>query len=261
MYLLVFVSLAFKFFVNAQPTHLVISQAYGAGGNSGAVYNRDFVELFNPTTTPVSLTGYSIQYASAAGTTWQKLDLNGTIAAGGYFLIQMTVAGINGTALPTPNQAAPTAIEMAAANGKLALVHSTTSITGTGCPAISTITDFVGYGTANCSETAAAPAASATIAIFRTAGGCIDTDNNASDFTSSTPSPRNSLTPANICPPGGPLPVRFTSFKVSQQSNGIRLQWTNDTEENLRTYVIERSQDARSFSVNNYKRSILGKLH
>ena len=53
MYLLVFVSLAFKFFVNAQPTHLVISQAYGAGGNSGAVYNRDFVELFNPTTKSV----------------------------------------------------------------------------------------------------------------------------------------------------------------------------------------------------------------
>src|SRR5262249_59757275 len=32
------------------PNHLVISQIYGGGGNSGATYQNDFVEIYNPTT-------------------------------------------------------------------------------------------------------------------------------------------------------------------------------------------------------------------
>ena len=34
---------------NLAGTGLVISEVYGAGGNSGALYNADFVEIFNPT--------------------------------------------------------------------------------------------------------------------------------------------------------------------------------------------------------------------
>src|SRR5207249_4835668 len=30
------------------PNHIVISQVYGGGGNSGAAYKNDFIELFNP---------------------------------------------------------------------------------------------------------------------------------------------------------------------------------------------------------------------
>ena len=46
---------------------VVISQVYGGGGNSGATYRNDFVELFNRGAEPVSLAGWSIQYASATG--------------------------------------------------------------------------------------------------------------------------------------------------------------------------------------------------
>jgi hypothetical protein len=45
----------------------VISQIYGGRGNLGATYTHDFIELFNPTDAPISLTGWSIQYASATG--------------------------------------------------------------------------------------------------------------------------------------------------------------------------------------------------
>jgi len=65
------------------PTHVVISQVYGGGGNSTATYTNDFVELFNPTGTAQTLTGYSVQYASAAGTTYQVTPLTGTITQPG----------------------------------------------------------------------------------------------------------------------------------------------------------------------------------
>ncbi|MGE4360086.1 MAG: lamin tail domain-containing protein, partial [Lysobacteraceae bacterium] len=54
---------------------VVISQSYGGGGNSGATYTHDFIELFNRGSTPVSLAGWSVQYTSAAGTSWQVTPL------------------------------------------------------------------------------------------------------------------------------------------------------------------------------------------
>ena len=49
---------------------VVISQVYGGGGNSGATITNDFIELYNRGTEPVPLDGWSVQYASSAGTTW-----------------------------------------------------------------------------------------------------------------------------------------------------------------------------------------------
>ena len=50
---------------------VVLHEVYGGGGNSGAPFNRDFVELSNPGAAPVDLTGWTVQYASATGTAWQ----------------------------------------------------------------------------------------------------------------------------------------------------------------------------------------------
>src|SRR5215468_6461519 len=47
---------------------IVISQVYGGGGNTGAPYTNDFVELYNRGTGPASVAGWSVQYASATGT-------------------------------------------------------------------------------------------------------------------------------------------------------------------------------------------------
>ncbi len=65
----------------------VISQVYGAGGNNGAVLNSDYIELFNPTATTLTLNGYSIQYTSAAGasiSTVTVLPATVTLAPGQY---------------------------------------------------------------------------------------------------------------------------------------------------------------------------------
>jgi hypothetical protein len=40
---------------------VVISQVYGGGGNTGAIYKNDFIELFKRGAEPVSVAGWSVQ--------------------------------------------------------------------------------------------------------------------------------------------------------------------------------------------------------
>ena len=167
---------------------LTISQLYGGGGNAGATLKNDFIELHNPTGADVVLDGWSVQYTSAAGTSWTPTPLSGTIAAGGYYLIQEG-AGAGGT-LPLPDPDASGNIAMSATSGKVALVVSTTALTG-GCPTSSAMVDFVGYGlAATCSETAPTGNLSNTTAALRNGNGAVDTNSNAADFTIGAPNPR-----------------------------------------------------------------------
>src|SRR6266480_2838021 len=140
---------------SAASPDVVISQVYGGGGNSGATLTNDFIELANNGAAAMDLTGWSVQYASAAGSSWQTTALNGSIPAHGHYLVQ-EAAGAGGTQpLPTPD--ATGGINMSGANGKVALVTSATALTcGTGCPAVAGVKDFVGYGTANDFEGAGA---------------------------------------------------------------------------------------------------------
>jgi predicted extracellular nuclease len=176
---------------------IVISQIYGGGGNTGATLKNDFIELFNRGSSAVSVTGWSVQYASAAGTTWSVTNLSGSIAPGHHFLVQ-EAAGTGGTTnLPAPD--ATGTIAMAATAGKVALVNSTTALGGA-CPTGATIIDFVGFGSTTCFEgTGSTPAPGNTTAVLRAANGCTDTDNNATDFSTGTANPRNNASPANTC--------------------------------------------------------------
>jgi VCBS repeat-containing protein len=177
---------------------IVISQVYGGGGNSGATYKNDFIELYNRGTAPASLTGWSVQYAATTGTSWQRTNLTAvTLQPGQYYLVQ-EAAGAGGTVnLPTPD--ASGSISMAAGAGKVALVSNATTITsGVSCPTTG-IVDFVGYGTTtNCSETSPTATLTNTTAALRKANGATDTDNNAADFDIGAPTPRNSQYPGPI---------------------------------------------------------------
>ena len=53
---------------------MVVGQVFAGGGNTNAPYRNDFVELFNRGTTAVNLDTWSIQYASASGTTVAKVN-------------------------------------------------------------------------------------------------------------------------------------------------------------------------------------------
>ena len=185
-------------------THIVIGQVYGGGGNSGAPYLNDYIELFNPTNLPVDLTGWSVQYASATGSNWSMTPLTGIIAPNSYFLIQESSGGANGIPLPTPDAMDNTA--MAATAGKIVLCNAATAFVGT-CPTSSSIVDLVGYGaTANCFEgSGPAPAPGNATAVFRADTGCTDADVNATDFAAAAPAPRNSTSPTHLCSPTGIL--------------------------------------------------------
>jgi hypothetical protein len=173
---------------------LVISQIYGGGGNAGATYTHDFIELYNLGATPVTVTGWSVQYASSTGTSWTPTPLSGTIAPGSYYLVREAAGtGCSGSPCgsPLPTADAIGSIAMSATSGKVALVSSTTALSGA-CPVSAAIVDFVGYGSANCSETTPTPALSNTTAALRNGDGSIDTNNNLADFTLGAPTPRNS---------------------------------------------------------------------
>jgi hypothetical protein len=189
------VALLFGLAIDLLPVHavspnIVISQVYGGGGNSGATLKNDFIELHNRGAVALDVTGWTVQYASATGTSWQQTSLSGTIEPGAYYLVQQA-QGAGGTVdLPTPN--AIGTIAMSATAGKVALVNNGTALSGT-CPTGSAIVDFVGYGsTANCFEGSATGNLSNTTAVLRNSNGATDTDNNSSDFTVGTPNPRNS---------------------------------------------------------------------
>jgi hypothetical protein len=190
-------------------TDIVISQVYGGGGNAGASYTNDFVELFNPGATAVDISGWTLQYASAASTAWQATALSGSIAPGRHYLVQLASAAAVGSPLPTPD--ATGATNVAVSGGKIALVRGSAALTcgatvGS-CSSNALVADLVGYGSATDYEgSGAAPALNSTTAAMRAGSGCADSGDNSADFAGAAPTPRNSAAAAAPCtapPPSG----------------------------------------------------------
>jgi predicted extracellular nuclease len=169
---------------------VVISQVYGGGGNSGALYKNDFIELYNAGTGTVDLSNYAVQYASATSSNWSETLLTGSLAPGQHYLIA-EAQGAGGTQnLPTP-QATGT-INLAATSGKLALTKTQTLLTVDNPIGNSNLVDFIGFGSADAYEGAgAAPTLSNTTSALRANSGATDTNNNSADFSAGAPNPRN----------------------------------------------------------------------
>jgi len=200
--------LLFPTAAGAGASGVVVSQIYGGGGNAGATFRNDYVELFNAGSGAVDLSGWTVQYATAAGTTWQATALSGTIAPGRYYLVQRASNADVGAALPSADATGTT--NLGAASGKIALVRGVGALTcgasAGSCAAVPLLEDLVGYGDASDFEGAGSTAGlSSSSAGLRASDGCTDTGNNATDFTASTPAPRNSASSARSCA-GTPSP-------------------------------------------------------
>ena len=199
--------------IAAPSTGVVISQVYGGGGNSGATYTHDFIELFNRGSVPVSLAGWSVQYGSATGTIGGSPSLETplpavTLQPGQYFLVQEAQGAGGTTPLPTPDATDLTPIAMSATAGKVALVDATLIRV-----------DLIGYGpTANEFETSPAAALTNTTAAFRRDAGCSDTDNNGADFSAAPPAPRNTSSAPHPC--SGPPAISVNDVAVTEGNTG-----------------------------------------
>ncbi|MFF5566577.1 endonuclease/exonuclease/phosphatase family protein [Streptomyces sp. NPDC012623] len=187
---------ALPFTAQATPSpDAVVAEVYGGGGNSGATFTHDFIELGNAGGGSFDLTGWSVQYLSGsptATTKWSVTPLDGAIPAGGSYLVQEAKGAGGDTPLPTPD--ATGTIAMSASSGTVALVHSTTALTcltAEDCAADPGIKDLVGFGTAAVKETSPATGADNTHAVTRNAA-LTDTDNNSADLSGAAPTPRNS---------------------------------------------------------------------
>ena len=186
----------------ASTSGVLVSQVYGGGGNSGATFRNDFVELFNAGSSSADLSGWTVQYATSAGTSWQATPLTGSIGPGQYFLVQLASGGTVGAALPVPDATGTS--NLAATSGKIALVRSSAALTcgatAGSCSATPGVEDLVGYGDATDFEgSGSAAAPSSTGAAVRGGGGCAAGGDNASDFATATPDPRNSASAAHAC--------------------------------------------------------------
>ena len=165
---------------NPGGTDLVISEVYGGGGNAGATLTHDFVELYNPTGAPISAAGLTITYYSSSGAAQGNHTLtSGTVPAGGHFLVQ-EAAGTGGTeALPDPDAEGP--LGLSGTNGSIEVTRGTA------------VVDLVGWGTATRREGTATPALTNTTSASRVVTRAQpDTDNNAADFQTGSPTPTGS---------------------------------------------------------------------
>lgn len=180
---------------------VVINEVYGGGGNSGAAFNRDFVELYNPGSATVDLAGWSVQYAPSSGSGWQATPLSGSIAAGGSLLVGQAF-GTN-TSLPGYTADIDGSIAMSGSNGTVALVDSATLLPTADVASQDSVVDLVGYGSASIFAGAgAAPGTTNATSVSRDADHTHTAD-NAADFTAGAPTPVGSTSDE----PGDPSPT------------------------------------------------------
>jgi hypothetical protein len=120
----------------------VINELYVGGGNAGATYTNDAVVLRG--TPGASLSGWSLQYTSASGTSWNlnivSFSGSSVFNSSGFFYLQFAGGVSGGAALPNPpftsgsTSYATSTINMSATGGKIALVSSTSGLQTVICP-------------------------------------------------------------------------------------------------------------------------------
>ncbi|MDM4761561.1 ExeM/NucH family extracellular endonuclease [Galbitalea sp. SE-J8] len=194
---------------NTAGTGLVISEVYGAGGNAGAVLDQDYVELYNPTSAAIDVSGFSVQYRSATGTANPSgvVPLAGSVPASGHYLVALA-AGATGGAIPA-GDATNASVNISGTSGTVFLAAQSTALSSPPTGSLLSnpaIIDLVGFGGSNTYETALAAPGSPTTSIARSAAGA-DTDSNAADFTAGAPTPENSgvVPPPAACDPDLPI--------------------------------------------------------
>ncbi|WP_375103148.1 cadherin-like beta sandwich domain-containing protein [Paenibacillus sp. RS8] len=201
--------------------NIVISHFYGGKKDDVLdVYSSDFVELFNPTSKPISLNGWSLQFADNQKNNWKIANLGAPTAqipAYGYYLVALGSNGNVGAQLPQAD-AVEGSFKLGNNSGKLALLNTNQKLTDNDPMKDSlkdNVVDFVGYDAVDAFWGSPAPQAgkqntmqrlvfdpleptsNLTSASFPNSGNNWDTKNNGKDFEKvKGAKARNSSSPA-----------------------------------------------------------------
>lgn len=178
--------------------HLVISEIQIDGDGPDATRD-EFIEVYNPTSSPVSLAGWSLQHRKNSNFSQDNIA-SGSVPAHGFFLAAKS--GYNGS---TPPDFLLVNMDNLQGGGTIFLVNDQFPLSG--CPAGGSVVDKVGWTGAACTEASAAPSPVTNGSIERRPGGqsslCgngFDTDDNAQNFQNRpTSQPQNSASPAEAC--------------------------------------------------------------
>ncbi|WP_314588319.1 cadherin-like beta sandwich domain-containing protein [Paenibacillus terrigena] len=159
--------------VDVSVPHVLISEIYGGGNqasyngdntiNNQPLYANDYVKLYNPGNQDVHLGTWSLQYAADGNLSWKVIPLTSkstdpVIPAHGFFLVQL--GGFSNSklkpgqnpatpvwTLPTPDAVDPALTDMDNKVGKIALVSDKTALAVANPASMTSVVDFVGYGT------------------------------------------------------------------------------------------------------------------
>lgn len=230
-------------------TYVVLAEVYGGGGEQGSHWTNDYIILYNPTSSAVDLSNWSVQYAVFNSSTWQVTNLTGSIPANGYYAIQQASDGQGISPLPfIPNVVGSTNLDKN--KGKIALVNVQTALTVANPIGNPNVIDFIGYGsgTSVFEGSGAAPQSSTTESVRRkdnngnntygTNGNGWDSNNNNLDFY---------LEIDIVLNP--PLPVELSSFSAVILENGVKLKWRTETEVSNYGFEVLRSSQNDKWDV------------
>lgn len=241
-----------------------ISQIYMRGGEAGATFQNDYVELFNRGQTDVDVSGWSLNISNFAGTP-PNIQISSTnikffsspnliMRPGGHLLIKFG-GGSNGQPITAPDiNLSP--FPLSDVGGQIILLPKDQTLPFHYCPAApdltGTVVDYVGYGTAICYEGTVAPVPPPDKALLRVAGGCIDNNDNLADFQLATPDPRTRLSGLTPCGSPGSSVIEFGApqFDVVENQGVAQIMVTRtgdvSTTATVDYFVSDNSANERS---------------
>jgi hypothetical protein len=239
----IFFLLIFSSLSTAQSTadpNIRISQIYTRGGEAGATFQNDYVELFNRGNTDVDINGWSLNISNFSGippniqysaTNIKLFSSTGIISPGGHLLIKFGGSGTNGQPI-TISDINLNPFPLSDTGGQIVLLAKDKTLPFSYCPAAPDLTgvvvDYVGYGIAICYEGTVTLAPPSDKALWRIGGGCTDNNDNLADFSFATPNPRTRLDGVTPCgaQSGSVIDFGAPQFDVSEDQGVAQISVT-----------------------------------
>lgn len=239
----IFCLLTFASLLAAQTAdpNIRISQIYTRGGEAGAAFQNDFIELFNRGNVDVDLNGWSFNITNFSSgppntqysaTNIRLVSSSGIIISPGrHLLFKFGGNGTNGQPINNSDfNLNP--FPISDTGGQIVLLAKDKTLPFHYCPAApdqtGVVVDYLGYGTAICYEGTVAPAPPPDKSLTRINGGCTDNNDNLADFSLAAPNPRARLDGATPCGPSATSVIDFGApqFDVSEDQGAAQITVT-----------------------------------